>query len=140
VTTVQEAFVGLIAKGSPFHVTKQDLDVFTAIDLISAAGGVSVVAHVLARLRGPVLTDADITELLEQGLDGIEVDHIDHADADRAILRRFVEAYDVIATGSSDYHGDRKPNGLGCETTSPEMYARLVARASGAEPIHSPVR
>lgn len=136
----EEAFHGLIAKGSPFHVPKQDLDVFQALDLIRSAGGVPVVAHVLARTRGPVLTIEQIERLIGAGLAGIEVDHPNHVPEDRATLRELVDSHDLIATGSSDYHGDRKTTTLGCESTSEDMLERLVASASGGEPIRSPGR
>jgi len=139
-TSFEDAFHGLIAKGSPYHVPKQDLDVFEAIELIRAAGGVSVVAHVLARTRGPVLSLDQITRLIDAGMNGIEVDHTDHAFEDRALLRELVRERGLIATGSSDYHGARKTSRLGCETTTPEMLERLVTSASGGEPIRAPGR
>jgi hypothetical protein len=40
--------------------------------------------------------------------------------------------HDLIVTGSSDYHGNRKPNLLGENTTSPEMLERILAQATGA--------
>lgn len=136
----EEAFHGLIAKGSPFHVPKQDLEVLQALDLIRAAGGVPVIAHVLARTRGPVLSLEQIEHLIAAGLAGIEVDHPNHAPDDRALLRDLVDRHDLIATGSSDYHGDRKTTSLGCESTPPEMFGRLIESASGGEPIRSPGR
>jgi len=135
VASVDEAFAGLIRKGSPYHMGKQDLDVIRAIDLIRAAGGVSVVAHVFARLRGPVLDEPAVEALIEAGLNGIEVDHVDHAPADRTRLREITAAHDLLATGSSDYHGARKGVPLGACTTSPEMLERIVVQAAGAVPI-----
>jgi hypothetical protein len=43
----------------------------------------------------------------------------------------------MLVTGSSDYHGDRKGNRLGENTTSEENYEAIVARATGAAPISS---
>jgi len=42
--------------------------------------------------------------------------------------------HDLIITGSSDYHGNRKENVLGENTTSREMLDRIVAQATGASP------
>ena len=47
-------------------------------------------------------------ELAAAGLDGIEVDHMDHDAATRARLRGLAADLGLLATGSSDYHGSRK--------------------------------
>jgi hypothetical protein len=60
------------------------------------------------------------------GLQGIEVDHQDHDAATRAELRGLGEQWDVIMTGSSDYHGTGKvDHDLGVNSTDPETYATL---------------
>ncbi|TPX02852.1 phosphatase, partial [Schumannella luteola] len=41
----------------------------------------------------------------------------------------------LLTTGSSDYHGAGKPNRLAENTTSPEVYAAIVARATGSRPV-----
>jgi hypothetical protein len=40
-------------------------------------------------------------------------------------------------TGSSDYHGAGKPNLPGENTTSDEMVARIIERATGSEPRYA---
>jgi 3',5'-nucleoside bisphosphate phosphatase len=71
--------------------------------------------------------------LKELGLTGIEVDHQDHDTAARDRLRVIARDLDLVATGSSDYHGDGKADHeLGCNTTDPEEYERLIsARVTG---------
>jgi predicted metal-dependent phosphoesterase TrpH len=76
-----------------------------------------------------------IAELAAAGLDGIEVDHVDHDEATRARLRAFAAEHDLLATGSSDYHGDRKTVRLGECVTDPEVYREIARRATGAVPI-----
>ncbi len=40
---------------------------------------------------------------------------------------------DLVVTGSSDHHGDGKvDHDLGCNTTDPDEYARLLERAAAA--------
>ena len=47
-------------------------------------------------------------------------------------LREMAAEFDLVITGSSDYHGvDGKKNRLGENTTSPEMLERIVAQATG---------
>ena len=38
-------------------------------------------------------------------------------------------------TGSSDYHGEGKPNRLAENTTTPEVLERLIAAGTGSEPF-----
>ncbi|MDT0307688.1 PHP domain-containing protein [Streptomyces sp. DSM 44917] len=124
-----------IADGGRAHVDKHELDAFEAIRLIHGAGGVAVFAHPLAELRGRVVPDDAIVRLAAAGLDGVEVDHMDHDEAARTRLRALATGLDLLTTGSSDYHGTAKTIGLGGNTTSPESYARLIARATGAKPL-----
>jgi len=140
VTSVNDAFAELLSSSSPYYVPKQDMPVLHAIGLIRQAGGVPVIAHPWARSRGKVLDETALAELVEAGMLGIEVDHVDHTRADRTRLRALAAELDIFATGSSDYHGDRKTVRLGAETTDPEVLERIVELGTGAEPIHSPAR
>ncbi|WP_323378988.1 PHP domain-containing protein [Streptomyces smaragdinus] len=134
--SIDEAFTpAWLGSGGRAYVSKHELDPYDAIRLVKAAGGVTVFAHPQAVKRGRVVPVAAIGELAAAGLDGIEVDHVDHDEATRASLRALAADLDLLATGSSDYHGTRKTVRLGAHTTDPEVYERLVARASGAEPI-----
>ena len=135
VPDVTAAFAGPLSSRSGYYVPKRDLDIFRALALVDAAGGVSVFAHPLARRRGPVLDDAAIHDLADAGLGGLEVDHPDHSSADRAHLRVLARDRDLIVTGSSDYHGTNKTTPLDAGTTAEDQYRRLVAQATGAQPI-----
>ena len=50
-------------------------------------------------------------------------------------LRDVAAAHDLIVTGSSDYHGVGKPNRIGENTTDVAMVERIVAAATGGEPV-----
>ena len=43
--------------------------------------------------------------------------------------------FDLQVTGSSDYHGEGKPNRLGENTTAPEVLDALIARGTGWAPV-----
>ncbi|MBV9821751.1 MAG: PHP domain-containing protein [Actinobacteria bacterium] len=138
VDTVTDAFAHLLSSSSPYYVAKREMPVQLAIELIRQAGGVPVIAHPWARRRDRILDEAALRSLVEPGLLGIEVDHLDHEPADRARLAELAGELGLIATGSSDYHGIRKKIGLGSETTSPDSLERLLELATGIEPVRSP--
>ena len=133
VASVDEAFAKLLYTGSPYYVEKVDTPAATAVAMVRAAGGVAVFAHPLARRRGRVVDERAIAELATAGLAGLEVDHPDHAPADRALLRGLAAELDLVVTGSSDYHGTNKTTPLAAETTDPAQFEALVARAAGVE-------
>lgn len=136
VDTVSDAFTAeWIGTGGRADVPKHELDPFAAISLVKAAGGVSVLAHPLAAVRGECIPDRAIGELAGAGLDGVEVDHMDHDPATRARLRGMAAELGLLTTGSSDYHGSRKSCRLGDSTTDPEVYGEIVRRATGAFPV-----
>ncbi|WP_328669084.1 PHP domain-containing protein [Streptomyces sp. NBC_00322] len=136
VPTVSDAFTTeWIADGGRAHITKHELDPFTAIRLVKAAGGVTVFAHPLAVKRGRTVPESAMAELAAAGLDGIEIDHIDHDEASRARLRSLAADLGLLGTGSSDYHGSRKTCRLGEFTTDPEIYGEITRRATGAFPV-----
>ncbi|WP_433611340.1 PHP domain-containing protein [Prescottella agglutinans] len=131
VDSVGEAFTDLLSTRSPYYVEKADTPLERAVDMVTAAGGVSVVAHARARTRGRLLSLDHVRELADRGLGGLEVDHPDHDAHDVALLRSLAAELDLITTGSSDYHGSNKTIELGRHTTDPAAFEALVARASG---------
>ena len=134
VASVDEAFVELLSAAGPYYVRKADLDAVAGVQLIAAAGGVSVFAHPAAGRRGRVVDEAAITALAQVGLCGIEVDHPDHLPAERDDLRILAADLGLVATGSSDFHGTNKVNRLGQHTTDPSAYHELMAGACGSRP------
>jgi 3',5'-nucleoside bisphosphate phosphatase len=135
VRSVDEAFDRYLHTGSPYYVPKQEIEALAAVRLVRAAGGVPVFAHPLARRRGRVVGDEVIAAMAAAGLAGLEVDHPDHDEADRAHLRGLAADLDVLVTGSSDYHGDNKGVRLGECLTAREVYEKIVAQASGTRPV-----
>lgn len=137
VGSVPEAFAELLRKDGPYYVEKDNTPIADAVAMIRAAGGVSVFAHAFARRRGPCVDASVIRELAAAGLDGVEVDHPDHAPEDRAALRALAAETGLLATGSSDYHGTNKTTAIAAETTAPAAFEALVGlageRATGVE-------
>lgn len=132
VGSVQEAFHRFLSPGSPYYLDRADTDVYTAIRMVRAAGGVPVLAHAAARRRGPVIEHTVIAHLAAEGLAGLEVDHPDHAPEDRAALRELAAQLGLLITGASDYHGCNKDVSLGQETTAPPVLERIEQLAQGS--------
>jgi 3',5'-nucleoside bisphosphate phosphatase len=124
----KEAFDTLLSPGKPGYVGRYAASTEAAIRLIKAAGGKAVLAHPWSRGSHEVLTPERIAELVELGLDGLEVDHADHTDEDREALTKIAAAHDLVVTGSSDYHGTGKGQEfrLGANTTRPEELEKLL--------------
>ncbi|WP_435613018.1 PHP domain-containing protein [Streptomyces sp. bgisy159] len=136
VATVSDAFTAdWLADGGRAYVEKHETDPFEAIRLVKAAGGVTVFAHPGADKRGRTVPETAIAEMAAAGLDGIEVDHMDHEPDTRARLRGLAKELGLLTTGSSDYHGSRKTCRLGDYTTDPEVYGEITRRATGAFPV-----
>ncbi|HEY2194622.1 MAG TPA: PHP domain-containing protein [Actinomycetospora sp.] len=137
VDSVGDAFDSFLAKGGRYYEPKADTPIADAIATIRKAGGVAVWAHPWARLRGDVIEPEVIADLAGRGLAGLEVDHRDHSPEDRARLRALTRDLDLLATGSSDYHGANKTIPIAAETTAPEVLDALVEQATGAEIVTS---
>ena len=82
--------------------------------------------------------ERDVEAMVEAGLAGLEVDHRDHSDAERAHLRDLASSLDLLITGSSDYHGEGKPNRLGEHRTCRRSFDAIVEQATGSEPVVGP--
>ena len=131
VTDRTQAFADYLNAGRAGYIDRYAAPLEEMIPIINDAGGVTVIAHPWGRRGGAVLDAAALAGLKDLGLAGIEVDHQDH-DADmRARLRAIATDLDLVVTGSSDHHGLGKvDHDLGCNTTDPEQYERLVSLAS----------
>lgn len=134
VASMEEAFAPEWL-GRRYRLPKTDIDVVTAIGLVAAAGGVSVLAHPRAGARGHIVADSLIAALAAAGLWGVEAGHVDHAPEDREHVRALARDLGLRVTGSSDYHGRNKSVRLGAFTTHPRVYEDLIATATGTAPV-----
>ncbi|MEP6815645.1 MAG: PHP domain-containing protein [Marmoricola sp.] len=124
-----EAFETMLGPGGAAYVSRYATSLLDAMDLVRGSGGVSVIAHPWGRAR--VLTPEVLAMLTEHGLTGIEVDHQNHTSEQRVRLRSIAGELGLVATGASDFHGTGKvDHELGCNTTDPAQYARLVTAAT----------
>lgn len=121
------AFTSLLHAGSPYYVPHLAPQASDVVAGIAEAGGKAVWAHPWASARGDIAPIETFAELAEAGLFGVEVDHRDNPVVRRAGLADIVAREGLACLGSSDYHGTGKPNRLGENTTSREVYECLIS-------------
>jgi predicted metal-dependent phosphoesterase TrpH len=127
------AFRRYLNPGRPAYVNWYAPPLVEMIRIVDEAGGVCVLAHPWGRHGPDAMPESAITELAGLGLGGLEVDHQDHTPADREQLRAIAQRLGLVVTGSSDHHGlGKHDHDLGCHTTAPEEYQRLLALADAA--------
>lgn len=99
VTNYFEAFSKYIGNGCPAYERKVHVSPRSAFKIISDAGGLSFIAH------PGNLPDKIMVELIEAGLDGIEVIHPSHLPYQIKHYRGIVNEYFLLESGGSDFHG-----------------------------------
>ena len=124
-----QAFEEFLYESGPAYVKRYSPTIFEAVDLVNKAHGVAVLAHPWGRGNREVTTAEVIADLrTAHGLYGIEVDHVDHLDEERELLRHLAHDLGLVATGSSDYHGTGKTrNPLGVHRTTVNAYQAIRA-------------
>jgi len=131
-----EAFTAdWIGDGGRAYVRRYALDPVLAIRLVRAAGGVAVLAHPRAERQQWQASDEQIAELAAAGLAGVEVFHPDQPQSRRAPLLAACRELGLVPTGGSDDHGSLTGYRIGAETTPEDSYLRVIAKASGNEPL-----
>jgi predicted metal-dependent phosphoesterase TrpH len=102
ISNYYEAFVRYIGDNKPAYEKKPNISTKEAIDLIANAGGLSFIAH-----PGKVIRDEMLIEIIELGVDGIEVIHPSHSSEIISYFQDFVSQYFLLESGGSDFHGGR---------------------------------
>jgi predicted metal-dependent phosphoesterase TrpH len=134
VQSVSEAFERYLGDGKPAYIASERKPTpVEAIRLILAAGGLPIHAHPFSSDEFP----ATLPDLIAAGLAGIEVYYAEYTPEQRQDLARIAAEYGVLATGGSDYHGERfkERRDLGSVALPAEVLQRFLARLD-AQPTH----
>lgn len=98
-----EVFNNYLGDDKPAYVKKPNISSKEAIQLINRCGGLSFIAH-----PGKNLRDSNtLFELIEHGVDGIEVIHPSHSEYDVEYFRDIASQYFLLESGGSDFHGGK---------------------------------
>ena len=135
VPTRSAAFESILHWRSGYYEKYYAPSPLEGVRMIVRAGGVPVLAHPATHDKWRALDDANIRTLVDAGLAGLEVGHRDNSDSGRKWLLKLAAKFDLLITGSSDYHGEGKPNRLGENTTTPEALERILALSTGSAPF-----
>ncbi|HRJ86231.1 MAG TPA: PHP domain-containing protein [Ignavibacteria bacterium] len=103
VNNYYDAFNKFIGDDKPAYVKKPNISTKDAISLINRCGGLSFVAHPGKSMRH----NNSLFEMIEFGIDGIEVVHPSHSDYDIEYFRDITSQYFLLESGGSDFHGGR---------------------------------
>jgi 3',5'-nucleoside bisphosphate phosphatase len=129
VASVREAFDRWLHANGPASVPRQRLTPMEAVAIIRRAGGVPVFAH-----PGLAARDELVPDLVAAGLMGIETYYAEHSAAQTAHYKDLCRQHDLVATGGSDYHGERsgRTNPLGHPPVPMRVYDELKDAAHRA--------
>ena len=107
------------------YIPMEYIDARTAVQVILLAGGVPVLAD-----PGQYGNFEMVPELVEVGLQGIEVWHPMHHEEHEEQAKQLARKYDLIMTGGSDYHGEygEEPVLIGSKSPGIETLDALKAR------------
>jgi predicted metal-dependent phosphoesterase TrpH len=110
-----EAFERLIGDDCPGFVPREELSPAEAVRWIREAGGVPVVAHPGRFMGGGFRWDEAMSDLQQQGLEGLEGYYGEYRAAEQKYFLALAARLGMVVTGGSDYHGAHKPGlRLGC--------------------------
>jgi hypothetical protein len=99
VSNYYEAFYKFIGNGCPAYEKKIHLSPKSAFKIINDSGGLSFIAH------PNNMPDVILKELIEDGVDGIEVIHPSHLPNQVKHFKGIVSEFFLLESGGSDFHG-----------------------------------
>jgi predicted metal-dependent phosphoesterase TrpH len=106
----QTAFDEYLAKGAKAYLTRKLYKPTEAIELMTAAGVVPVLAHPFTLNLSIDDLEVFVDALVGAGLEGIEGYHGDLPEVEQEPYRVLGEAKGLVVSGGSDYHGSMRPD------------------------------
>lgn len=126
VATLREAFERYIGQNGIAYVRRDRLPARDAISAIHHAGGLAIMAHpIQTGLSDPGQLEQLVVQLKNLGLNGIETRHSDHSPHLAEQYELIASQLNMLTSGGSDFHGDRKDVVLGGQRVPLEVYERL---------------
>ncbi len=102
VNSYYEAFNKYLGNDCPAYEKKVHVSPQSAFKIINDAGGLSFIAH------PGYMEENLLKELIEAGVDGIEVIHPSHSAQQTKFYKGIASEYFLLESGGSDFHGGRR--------------------------------
>jgi hypothetical protein len=130
VSSIKQAFDKYLAPGGLAYFDKERLTPKQALEMIRASGGIPVLAHpVQLRCENNAQLERIVKDLIDLGLEGIEVIHSDHTPERVEMYTTLANRFGLLKTGGSDFHGSKKEGvELGGRRVPREFLDQLLAR------------
>jgi len=122
--SVSAAFDRFLNRDGPAYVERFRLSPSEGLDLIRAAGGLSVLAH-------PIGVTDFLPSLVDRGLAGLEVFYRGYSPGEMSELLSLTRLLHLVPTGGTDFHGRDEVNStsLGSVYVPPDTVHKLRLRA-----------
>ncbi len=133
VASFQEAFDRYLDRNGPAYVERYRLTPVEAVELVTQAKGLPVLAHPADLEKLEEL----LTQLQKAGLVGLEAYYNDYP---IQTVREFValaNKHGLIASGGSDFHGNENNPPLGSVYVPPDAAQQLIALAKARQEVMS---
>ena len=106
--TINDVFKRFLIKGKPGYIKKEKISFTEAMELVSGAGGQSIIAHpVSLGYKNYDEFESILKGFVERGISGIEAFSSMHTNRDIEEILRLAGKYGLHVSGGSDYHGDK---------------------------------
>lgn len=106
----QEAFSKLLSPKCGYYTPPERISAFDMIRTLKSMGAAAVLAHPFLSLKDETALREFIGAAKAAGLDGMEVRYASFDEAQTRLAGELVQAYDLLPSGGSDFHGENKPD------------------------------
>jgi predicted metal-dependent phosphoesterase TrpH len=110
VRDTRQAFDDYLDESAKAYVDRKEPTFHEAVQRILDGGGMASLPHPVRVPRNGERFENLIREMLDAGLQAIEVYHSDHSPEDERFFEEQAKQYDLAITGGSDFHGALKPH------------------------------
>ena len=110
VSSINEAFKGLLSKKSGYYIPPERLSAFDAIAFLRSIGAVPVLAHSFLNLKTEASLREFLSEAIPHGLLAMETIYSSYSPEIQVLARKIAREYGLKESGGSDFHGQTKPH------------------------------
>lgn len=132
VSSIKQAFDKYLAAPNGLaYFDKERLTPRQALEMIRASDGIPVLAHpVQLRCENNAQLERVVKDLIDLGLEGLEVIHSDHTPQLVELYSAMADRLGLLKTGGSDFHGSKKEGvELGGKRVPRELLDQLLSRS-----------